>query len=688
MKTVRSLCLRGLLSLCFVLPLASCRQPTSSAESSALYDEASRLYSQKRYTEALDCYDRALAADTLKGFSQTALDALCQKSRIEFLTGRYSGAFHTWEAIRQHGGGKLPDSLYNAAALDTGRMYAERGMYGKAASVMAELKSPDAWQRYDRARLLFRAGKVGEASRMYIELAASEDVAVSMSGYSGILDCALTGKVAGLDTPDNLAGRIAVISGRVLKMDASPEVKIKALRIAARSLRQMETQRPNASYLLFRALAIAQEAGYPRLIAILQFESNNIIVRKSDTWRSVIEYFGQRNMPFAKVAALFMLGRSPELAAAERIEAYRLGLVACQHYGIPATATEYVALEREAAGELGDLLVAEGRYTELFDAIAMADYLEQQRLVQAGIAEFRLPPGHEAVQSEIIELTTGISGLLQRKITMLEDGTGFALAPIADKAIREKQGRLIELIAEAAKVDGSLQARLQPRPLTLRTLQKSLQPDEALLRFLIRDSLSTSMLVSSREMQIVKAKVPGVQVVARFAALRQRLASANPNLEAVLVTDDDRQWLTGTLLQSMGDRLEGYRHLIFVSRKAEPFHLLGPHSMIGRDLRVSWLVSAGEESIYSGVQPSQGDILFFDASRPEKAAIHKLFHPGDQVFLSWKPMPENEIISLKKLMKPITESGTSGSDILKKVTRNSGLTGSQDWLWLGSYGDK
>lgn len=450
----------------------------------------------------------------------------------------------------------------------------------------------------------------------------------------------------------------------------------------------METQRPNASYLLFRALAIAQEAGYPRLIAILQFESNNIIVRKSDTWRSVIEYFGQRNMPFAKVAALFMLGRSPELAAAERIEAYRLGLVACQHYGIPATATEYVALEREAAGELGDLLVAEGRYIELFDAIAMADYLEQQRLVQAGIAEFRLPPGHEAVQSEIIELTTGISGLLQRKITMLEDGTGFALAPIADKAIREKQGRLIELIAEAAKVDGSLQARLQPRPLTLRTLQKSLQPDEALLRFLIRDSLSTSMLVSSREMQIVKAKVPGVQVVARFAALRQRLASANPNLEAVLVTDDDRQWLTGTLLQSMGDRLEGYRHLIFVSRKAEPFHLLGPHSMIGRDLRVSWLVSAGEESIYSGVQPSQGDILFFDASRPEKAAIHKLFHPGDQVFLSWKPMPENEIISLKKLMKPITESGTSGSDILKKVTRNSGLTGSQDWLWLGSYGDK
>jgi tetratricopeptide (TPR) repeat protein len=380
MKSVRLLCLRTLLPLCLALSLASCRQPESSAESSTLYEEASRLYRQKRYTEALDRYDRALAADTLKGFSKAALEALGRKSRIEFLTGRYSGAFRTWGAIRQHGGEKLPDSLYNAAALDTGRMYAELGMYGKAATVMATLKNPDSWQRFDEARLLFRAGKVNEAARIYGELAASEDVAVSMSGLSGILDCALTGKVAGLDTPDNLAGRIAVISGRVLKMEASPELKIKALRIAARSLRQMETQRPNASYLLFRALAIAQEAGYPRLVAILQFESNNIIVRKPDTWRSVIEYFGQRNMPFAKVASLFMLGRSVELPPAERIEAYRLGLAACQHYGIPATATDYVALEREAAEELGDLLAAQRRYTELFDATALGGYLEQQRL--------------------------------------------------------------------------------------------------------------------------------------------------------------------------------------------------------------------------------------------------------------------------------------------------------------------
>ncbi|RXK82328.1 tetratricopeptide repeat protein [Chlorobaculum sp. 24CR] len=687
MKPVLLFCFRGLLTLCLALPLVSCSQHEPSPDTVSLYDEAARLGNQKKYPEALALYDQALGADTLKGFSQTALEALCQKNRIEFLTGRYSGAFRTWDAIRRHDGGKLPDSLHNAAALDTGRMYAELGMYGKAASVMASLRNPDAWQRFNEARLLFRAGKIVEAARIYSEFSASGDAAIKMTALSGILDCALLDRVAGLDAPDNIAGKIAMVSGRVMKMDSPPEVKVRALRIAAKSLQQMEKQRPNASYLLFRALAVAQEAGFGRLVPILQFESNNIIVRKPDTWRSVIEYFGQRNMPFEKTAALFMLGRSVELTPAERIEAYRLGLTACRHYGIPATASGYVALEREAAGELGDLLTAGGRYIELFDASALADYLEQQRMVQMGIAGFRLPPGNEAVQNEIIELNRDISGLLQRKIMMTEEGAGFMLANLVDKVIREKQGRLIALIADAARVDGTVPARLQPRPVTLNTLRKSLRPGEALIRVSVGDSLSTVMLVSAKEMQIITSTVPGEQLRSRFVALRQRLASAGPNPAAALAADENRRWLTATLLQSMEERLSGYRHLIFVSRQAEPFHLLGSGAMLGSDHQVSWVVSTGEALMHAAVQP-QGDVLFFDASRPEKAGIYKLFHPGDRVFLSWKPMPESEISSLKSLMKPGVESAASGSESLKNTGRKSGSPTSQAWMWLTPYGSE
>jgi tetratricopeptide (TPR) repeat protein len=691
MKHLRSISLFSLYCATLILSLASCRHKNNGADTASLYAEAEHLYHQKHYADALDRYDRGLAADTLKGFSRVALDALCRKSRIEFLTGRYSAAFRTWSAIRRHGGGKLPDSLRAAVALDTSKMYAELGMYGKAASVMATISNPDAWQRFDEASLLFRAGNVPEASRIYGELAASDDNAIRMSGFSGLLDCSLTGKVSGLDTPDNLAGKIAMISGRVMAMDAPPEVRIRALRIAAKSLKQIEKQRPNASFLLFRALAIAQQSGPARLIPILQFESNNIIVRKPDAYRSVIEAFGQNNMTFAKAAALFMLGRSTELKPAERIEAYRNGLAACRYDAIPATAANYATLEREAAGELCDLLTAAGRYTELFDASAFGDFLEQQRLIQANISEFRLPPGHEALQNEIIELTLGISGLLQRKIDMIEEGSGFGLSTIADSAVREKQGRLIQLMTAAAKVDATLPARLQPQPVTLRTLQKSLRPDQALIRCFVRDSLSTIMLVSGQEMQIVTARTLGVEVAARFATLRQRLVSAGTHPEAALSADEDRLWLTKTLLQSIGDRMAGYRHLIFVSPKAEPLHLLGRTPMLGRDHEVSYLVSMNEALAGARVNAHNNavsSISFFDASTPQKAQIHKLLHPGDHVFLSFTLLPEQEITALKTGMKKAFDAGARGPDILKKTDASGRGAISNAWIWLGSYGSE
>jgi tetratricopeptide (TPR) repeat protein len=681
--------------LCFLpvilaCSLASCsKQGGGTNNSASLYDEADRLFGLKRYSTALEYYDKALAADTIKGFGPKALDALCRKSRIEFLTGRYSAAFHTWDAIRQHGGGKLPDSLYSAASLDTGKMYAELGMYSKAASLMADLRNPDPWQRFDHAVLLFKAGDAGGAAKIYGELAESEEPAIRMVGLSGLLDCALLNSVAGLDTPDNYAGKIAAVSGKAMKMAASAEVKIRALRIAAKSLQQLEKQRPNASYLLFRALAIAQQEGFATLVPVLQLESNALIVRKPDTYRSVIEYFGQRNLSFAKVAALSMLGRCEELTPPQRIEALRGALTACRYYGIPATATEYVGMERQAASELNALLIAEGRYNELFDDSAQADFLAQRRRMQTGIAGFRLPDGHEALQNEIVELTTDISGLLQRKITMIEEGTDFRLAPLADKAISEKNGRLIALISEASKIDKTVLSRLQPEQATLRTLQKNLRSDQALVRVFVTDSLSTAMLVSNREMQIVTTKVPADMLRASFSALRQRAASAGESGGGALASDPQRLWLTDTLLRSMTDRLRGYRQLIFVSERPEPFHLLGSGAMLGRDRQVSWTVSTSEAMMsvlpYPAEAKSPG-VAFFNASSPEQAAIYKLFHPGDRVFLCWKPMTDSEATGLKSAMQKSFGSGMSGSAFLSKAVSEPATAAGRAWFWLGSYG--
>jgi tetratricopeptide (TPR) repeat protein len=690
MKRIRVLQYLLFIPACIPLLLSSCRFQQGASDPVPLYEEASRLYRQKKYPAALDNYNKALAVDTLKGFAPRALDALFRKSRIEFLTGEYSEAFNTFAVLNRHAGQGLPDSLHTAMVLNRARMYSELGFFGKSASVMVALRKPDLWQRRDQAEFWLKARDFRQASKTYGELADSEDPAVRIVALSGLLDCSLSCPELGLDLPEKYAGKIAAISGRVMKMEAPAEVRIKALRIAARSLEQLDKERPNASFLLFRALAIAQQANLPRLVQILQFESNAIIVQKPDAYRGVIEYYGQKNMPYARVAALYMLGRSPGLTDAERIDALKSGLAACQYYGIPATASSYVRMEKDAANQLNDLLIANGRYFELFDVSEQERLLELQRELQSNISGFRLPAGHEALQNEIIELTREISGLLQRKITMTEEGTGFELAAPADNAIRRKRGRLIELVAEAAKIDNTVVSRLQPAPVTLRTVQKCLGPEQALVKTFVRDSLSIGMLISSREMQIVTSRVSGDKVREQLALFRKKLSSSGAEPAAILAGDQQRLWLTDALLQSMGDRLSGYRHLIFVSDQPAPFHLLGKSRLLARDTQISFLVSSNEVVVYAGQSPVKGQVpgtAFFDASSPEQAGTYKMFHPADRVFLLWKPISGQEIGELKTAMAGVFKTDASGSGYLKGLAAGTGASSSRDsWIWLSSYG--
>ena len=667
------------------LLLASCRPGQGSSDAGPIYEEAAGLSRHNKYPEALDAYNRALGIDTLKGFSRQAVDALLQKSRIEFLTGEYDAAFRTFGIIGNHAGRTLPDSVHADLELRRAMMHAELGQFGQAAAVMGRIRRPDPWQRLQQARLWIRSGDFASTARICSELASSDDPAVRIVALSGLLDSAIARNDLGLDKPEAYAGKIAAVSGKVMSMPAAPEVRIRALRIAAKSLQQLEKQRPNASFLLFRALAIAQQAHLSRLDQILQFESNEVIVRKPDVYRSVIEYFMQHNMPYARMAAFYSLGMSPELKDQERIDALKSGLQICQYHGIPATASSQVRLEHEAVGNLEDLLIANGRYFELFEVSEQAKLLELQRELQAGIGYFALPPGHEAQRDEIIRITRDISGLLQRKINMAEEGSGFDYAAPADKAISRKRGRLIELANAVSAVDKGAASTLMPTPVTMMTVQKSLRPDQALIRLFVRDSLATGMLISSREMQIFSSPVSMPELRFRLDLFRQTLASGGASPAERLRLDPQRLWLTDALLQSMGDHLSGYRQLLFVSDAAVPFHLLGRDGMLGSKYRISMIGSAKEVVAYAGQLPATGKapgIAFFDASKPELARVYKMYRPADRVFLIWKPMTKGELTKLEGTLAECLKLDGSGSGCL------NALADSQDdaWFSLSSYG--
>lgn len=679
-----------MLSLAGILPLlTSCTRTVDENDPVSLYEEASRLNRHNKFPEALAAYNHALALDTLKGFPKRAIDALVQKNRIEYMTGEYYEAFHTMNVLGRHADRMLPDSLYSEMQYRRARMFAELGNYGQAAQAMSGISQPDVWQQLQQASLWKRSGDFVRAADLYKRFAGSEEPAVRMAALAGLLDCSLAKKELRLESPDIYAARIAAVSAKVMSKTVDPEIRIRALRIAARSLMQLEKQRPNASFFLFKALSAAQQAGFARLDQILQYESNAVIVRKPEVYRSVVEYFSQRNMPYARMAALFRLGMSQESDDAERIDALKRALQIGQYYGIPYTAAELVRLENEAVGSLEDLLIANGRYFELFEVSEQAKLLNLQREVQASMSSFRLPAGHEPLEREIIELNREISGLQQRKITMFDEGSGFELAGIADKAISRKQGRLIELEAEVAGIDKGLASRLRPTPVTMMTVQKSLRPDQALVRVFVRDSLATAMLISSKEMQIAASAVPGFQIHATIDGVTRTLATGDERTADRLALDPLRLWLTDALLQSLNDRLAGYGHIMFVADTPVPFHLLGHDRLLGAEKQVSLLGSAKEAVMYKGNYTASGKVpgvAFFNASRPDLARMHKMFHATDRVFLLWKPMSKDELSRLEKSLEPLLKRDGSGTGSLKTMAGGTGGEPDSRWVYLSSYG--
>ena len=573
--------------------------------------------------------------------------------------------------------------------LNRARMYGELGYYAKAGASFDALESPSSSHRLRQAAYCLKGGNVRKASGIYRELSASEDSAVRMIALAGLMDCSVAYPHQGLDSPDRYAARVAAVSSRVMTMDAPAEKRILALRTAAKSLLKREKYRRDASFLLFRALALAEQSGQNRLAQLLQFESNAVIVQKPEVYRGVIDYFSQQGMPFAQASALFMLGANREVSDRERIDALRSGLSICQYYGIPATARDAVIMEKHAVNQLADLLIANARFFELFEASEQAKLLELQRNMQSNIFDFRLPAGNEKLQNEIIELSREITGLLQRKISIVEEGGGFAWSTPADAAINRKRGRLYDLFAQAGTVSKSAADQLQLTPATLRTVQKSLKPGQALVKLFIRDSLSTALLISNREMEIVSSPALAVQVQGELVRLRRALSSSGASSAGSLIGNADRLWLTHVLLRSMTDRIARYEHLVFIADVPVPFHLLGYDRFLGREKKLSLLGSASEAVRYSELVVNRTrppDVVLFDASRMEQARIHKMMHPEDAVFLCWKTLRKEEVDELKTLMELSFRKDFSGSGFLNNLASVSDSPAAGQWLYLSSYG--
>ena len=651
----------------------------------ALYKQASTFSRGKEYLKALDCYNRALVLDTLQVNSPRVVLALLEKRYLEGLTGEYYAAFKTTARLEKL---PLPDSLRAGLFSDEATLLRELGNYNAAEKALEKIASPSQTHRFELANLCQESGDYAKAATIYRNSILPEsDPATRIRALAGLLQCKVAQPELGAESAESIAGKIAAESKRVLARDGELVQRIQAIRAAAKSLQLLEKQQRNASYLLFRALMLAEESQNQPLIQVLRLESNAAIVRKADAFREAADYFRVTTMQYAQAASLFMLSSSKTLSAEERITALQQGFALSRDFAPPYPTTAHLQLEKSAGRRLTALLLEQSRIFELFDAEEKIGTLDLKRTLQRYPNSFVLGKGHEALEANVRRLQHETAGLLQRKANLFSQAEGVETSRQVDQALNIKRGKMLELISEVRAINPVAAEAIQFIPVTLRTVQEVLKEDQLIIKPLLSDSLCGVMLIGKRQLQIAGSSLSfdaGHMPDSAIRSLRSELASGTLSS----TPDSERVWFTSAFYEPLEGSISGFSHLVVIADDPFPYHILGNSSFSVSAQRYSFLPSLKEFVLLSEKPqqvPVSSRISFYRVDNVSGARLHKLFAPRDRIFLIWKNFTATEIEKIGQKIGQEMQGTVSGSEVLFMLRKSVAIE-RERWMYISSYG--
>ena len=654
-----------------------------------LYQQASLLSRNREYLKALDCYNRAIALDTLQANSRRMVQALYQKMSLEGLTGEYYEALKTSARLEKFPTGALPDSLYQRLFSDKALLLRELGNFRAAAASLEKIVSPSQEMLFDQAGLYVESGDYAKAAALLRRYTGPErDPAIRMTAYAALLKC----KVAqpGLDgeSAEAISGKIAAESKRVFASEGELIPRVQALRAASKSLLLLEKQRRNASFLLFRALAMAGQSQNQFLVQVLRQESNAVIVRKADPFREAADYFRINNLQYAQATSLFMLAGSKTLKAEERITALQQGFALCSDFAPPYPTEELLELEKSAERRLRGLLMEKTRIFELFDAEEKTGTMSLKRMLQRYPDSFKLVKGHEALESKVRQLQHEMAGLLQRKADIVVHAAGIEKSRQVDRALNIKRGKMLELLAEMRVINPAAADIIQFIPVTLRTVQSALNEDQLIIKPLLSDSLCGVMVIGKRQLQVTGSPLFFDAKHTPEAALRNvRRELASPIPQAVL-PGTEVEWLTKALYEPVVGTLSGVRHLLVIGDDLFPYHILGSNHLSPPLTRYSSVQSFKEFVLLSEKrEPPHASSLIslYRLDSVAGARLQKLFAPRDRIFLLWNTLSPLELVALRQKIGREMQGTISCSEALF-LLHKSVDSGRNNSIPVSSYG--
>lgn len=690
-KAPSAMCIRfrGFLAIPLMFMLASCGSGgDDAARREELFGQAHEYGRKGEYGKALDAYSRGLEGADLAAPSSGTLEALDARRRLEGLTGSYAAAFASGDLLEGMGEGVVGDSLRMAVAVDRSRWLAELGRFAEAAASLDAVRDPSPDLLLKQASYALRAGLGDRAESIFRGLAEGRGAAsLQMRGWAGLMQCRSLRPGATDDVLEPMARRVVSLSGRAMAEKGRPVETVQALRHAAAALQLTQKHRRDASFLLFRALSIINDAGRPFLREVVRLESNAAIVRKVDPFRESASYFEMKNMPYARSMALFMLSESDGADVRERTESIRAGFAAARDAAPPWPRPWMLELEERSLLRLNGLLLEESRIFELFDALQHSSMLSLSRALTRRAGSFSAESDPDTAVAEAGRLLQEMGGLRQRKAEMLADGAGEERRRATDRALKMKQGRLLELLSGLRQSRPVAAEALSLNPVTLRTVQRALRDDEVVLAPVFSDSMAAFLVIGRTSVQIAPAREPfgGAYAAETLpSALQRELASADSLLD---MRGAAWRWFAGSMQRPAAEAAREYRRVIVVSDASLPLHLFDGVGDASSEKRVSYLRSFRELAILRGnsdLPPGPSDICFYDAADHDGPAAHKMFFPRDRVFLVWKPASPEALEDMRQEIGRAMQGTVSGSAALQ------GLLGSDPGKWsaVSAYGDQ
>lgn len=673
-----------------ILVFASCarqeKEPGDS-ETAEFYEKADSLAAGREYEKALELLQKGLAKDTLKGFSPITAKALNRKSMIEAVTGNYFDALASHEVIELRCRGMLPAAAEAERIRSKAALLAELGEFAGAAKTLMAVASLSVLDSLELARYQALAGEREKAFALYSGLSGNDDPVVALEAFTGLLELSLDASFGMAEAPSVYTHQITGIARKLVAEGKGGNEKAEALalRRAAILLELFPVHVEDASYLYFKALSRARAAGEEKLVQILDVESNAVLTKEPEVYARTLDYFERNNMPLERMAALLKQGAGGKMDDNSRIKILKQGLSVYRYHVAPRPGYGLAKLVDRSVETLTELLLNKGRYAEAFESDELKKLFVLRQVVQRGYVSVELPDEHEQLERQVVKLGSEMNALHQRLMNMYETGRGYENHEAVTDAINRKRGVFHQKLAEVQKVSPLLAERLTIDPVTLGTVQETLDEGHAVLKIMESREWCTVFLVQDNSVDVSRRKVNGAMYRSRLKLFRERIAMNADGGSTRIARDSGRLWLTDILIKPYTGRLNDINRLTVISSDPVPAHLLGNNRFLIRDFPVSWVYSANEfirQASRKKLTVPEQEYSFYSVERYQEALEQKLLFPRHTVFLLWRHFPVSEIDELRVLFSLPLRGDLS--EVLHQMAQNRKVESDQ-WMYLTEY---